>query len=224
MSTARYDEVAEWYDATLGSDPAFTELPRATALELLGPPCGTLLDVGCGGGGHTAAFAAAGWDVTGADVSQAQLAIARGRGCNVVEAPAEKLPFGDRSFDAIVSVWTHTDMDDWPAALREAKRVAKPGAPFVYFGVHPCFVGPHSEYLAGEGVPTLHTGYYRTTGRYHEAPGIVNPDGLRARVGATHLPLARFLQAVLDAGLSLERVLEPGTREFPIAIALRARC
>jgi SAM-dependent methyltransferase len=223
MGTARYDEVAEWYDASLGTDPAFTAMPRATVLELLGTPHGSLLDVGCGGGGHTAALGAAGWDVTGVDPSQAQLELARGRGCSVVEGHGEALPFADDSFDAAVSIWTHTDVDEWAAVLREVKRVAKPGATFVYFGVHPCFVGPHSEFLAGMGTPVLYEGYYRAPGRYHEAPGIVNPDGLRARVGAVHLPLAQFLQCFLDAGLSPERVVEPGTREFPIAIALRCR-
>ena len=47
--------------------------------------------------------------------------------------------------------------------------------------------------------------------------------GLRAKVGATHLPLAEFLQAFLDAGLALERVEEPGARDYPIVIALRCR-
>ena len=221
METARYDEVAEWYDGTLGTDPAFTAMPRATVFELLGPPCGTLLDVGCGGGNHTVAFAEAGWDVTGVDPSHAQLELARSRGCTVVQGRGEELPFAAASFDAVVSIWTHTDVDDWAAVLREVKRVAKPGAAFVSFGVHPCFVGPHSEFLEGKGLPVFHAGYYRTPARYHEAPGIVNPEGLRARVGAVHLPLAEFIQAYLDAGLTLERIVEPGTREFPIAIALR---
>jgi ubiquinone/menaquinone biosynthesis C-methylase UbiE len=223
MGTARYDEVAEWYDATLGTDPAFTAMPRATVLDLLGAPCGTLLDVGCGGGAHTAALAAEGWDVTGIDPSHAQRELARRRGCTVVEGRAEDLPFADASFDAVVSIWTHTDVEDWAAALGEVKRVAKPQAPFVYFGVHPCFVGPHSEFIEGKGLPVFHAGYYRTVGRYYEAPGIANPDGLRARVGAVHLPLAGFLQPFLDAGLTPERIVEPGTREFPIAIALRCR-
>jgi ubiquinone/menaquinone biosynthesis C-methylase UbiE len=221
--SARYDDVAEWYDATMAGDSALAQLPRATALELLGPPAGSLLDVGCGGGSHSAAFAAAGWDVTGVDPSEAQLLLARQRGCSVVQARGEALPFADDSFDAAVSIWTHTDVDDWPAVLREIARVTVPGGAFVYFGVHPCFVGPHSEFQEGAGLPRFHAGFYRTAGRYDDAPGIVNPDGLRARVGAVHLPLAEFLQAFLDAGLAIERIVEPGTGEFPIAVALRCR-
>ena len=135
---------------------------------------------------------------------------------------AESLPFDDDSFDAAVSLWTHTDVDDWPAALREARRIVRVGGPFVYVGVHPCFVGPHSLFAEGRGVPQLHAGWYRQSGRYDEAPGI-SPTGLRAKVGATHLPLAEFLQAFLDAGFALEQVEEPGSGDYPIAIALRCR-
>ena len=62
----------------------------------------------------------------------------------------------------------------------------------------------------------------RRPGRYEDAPGI-SPTGLRARVGASHLPLAEFLQAFVDAGFALEQVEEPGSTDYPIAIAFRCR-
>lgn len=218
----RYDDVAEWYDATLSGDSPLAAMPRETAVRLLGTPAGRLLDIGCGGGSHTAAFVAAGWDAVGIDVSEAQLRLARERGCDVVLGRAESLPFADASFDAAVSLWTHTDIDEWPTAVRETRRVVRPGGAFAYVGVHPCFVGPHSLFVEGRGVPQLHADHYRRSGRYESAPGI-SPTGLRARVGATHLPLAEFLQSFLDAGFALEHVEEPGSRDFPIAIALRCR-
>jgi ubiquinone/menaquinone biosynthesis C-methylase UbiE len=219
---ARYDEVAEWYDATLSGDSPLARMPRETALRLLGPPEGRLLDIGCGGGSHTSAFTAAGWQTVGVDVSAEQLRLARERGCEVVLGRAESLPFDDASFDAAVSLWTHTDVDDWATAVREARRVVRAGGAFVYVGVHPCFVGPHALFVEGRGVPHLHAGWYRRSGRYKAAPGI-SPTGLRARVGATHLPLAEFLQAFLDAGFALEQVEAPGSRDYPIAVALRCR-
>ena len=97
----------------------------------------------------------------------------------------------------------------------------RPGAPLVYIGAHPCFVGPHSRYVGAVGVPVLHPGY-RATGRYREGPAI-SPEGLRARVGATHLPLGLFLQAFLDAGFALERFEELEDREYPYMVALRCR-
>lgn len=221
--TARYDEHAEWYDATLAGDSVFAAMPRATALRLLGPAAGRLLDVGCGGGSHTAAFAAAGWDTVGIDVSEAQLRLARQRGCSVVQGGAESLPFAAASFDAVVSTWTHTDIDDWPAALREIRRVLRAGGPFVYLGVHPCFVGPHSVFIEGKGAPELHTEWYRREGAYGEAPGR-GGAGLRARLGVSfHQSLATFLQSFVDAGFRLEHVEEPGEQDYPTAIAFRWR-
>jgi hypothetical protein len=58
--------------------------------------------------------------------------------------------------------------------------------------------------------------------RYEEGPAI-SPEGLRARVGAVHVPLDRFLQAFLDAGLRLERFEELRNREYPYLVALRCR-
>lgn len=219
-TVARYDGVAEWYDRELATSELGLSA-RRVVVRLLGPGSGRLLDLGCGGGSHAVAFAELGWSVTGVDVSEEQLRLARGRGVDAVLGRAEELPFEDATFDAAVSMWTHTDVDDVPAALRELVRVLRPGAPFVYLGVHPCFVGPHSLFVAAEGVPMLHPGY-RVTGRYSEAPGI-SPAGLRARVGAAHAPLGLFVQAFLDVGLTLEQFEEPGDREYPYALALRWR-
>jgi SAM-dependent methyltransferase len=217
---ARYDGIAEWYDREL-ADSELGRSARAVVLRLLGDGPGRLLDVGCGGGSHAAAVAERGWDVTGVDVSEDQLRLARGRGVEVVRTDAAELPFGDASFDAAISIFTHTDVDDFAAILREAARVLRAGAPLVYLGVHPCFVGPHSRFVATEGVPALHPGY-RDAGRYDEAPGIT-PGGLRVKVGAVHLPLGPFVQAFLDAGFALERFEEPGTRPYPGIVALRCR-
>jgi len=219
MAEARYDAVAGWYDAEF----ATTELglsARRIVLRLLGDGPGRLLDAGCGGGAHARAFAERGWEVTGVDVSPAQLELARERGIDAVEADAAALPFEDASFDGAVSMFTHTDVEDFAAVVSELGRVLRPGAPLVYLGIHPCFVGPHA-FVHDRDVPELHPGY-RDTSYRREAPGIWG-EGLRAKVGAAHLPLGRFLQAFLDAGLRLERFEEPEGRDYPHVVALRAR-
>ncbi len=87
-------------------------------------------------------------------------------------------------------------------------------------GSQACFVGPHSEYAEGrDALPTLHPGY-RDTSWSTDAPGIT-PDGIRARVGARHLPLGLFLQSFLDAGFHLDRIEEPDERECPKVLAVR---
>jgi SAM-dependent methyltransferase len=220
MGTARYDGIADWYDTEFQPAPLESETWE-TLVRLLGGGGGSLIDVGCGTGGYAAGLAERGWDVTGVDVSEDMLRRATARGVRTVRADVTALPFGDGSFDAAVSTFTHTDVDDFAGLLREVVRVLRPGAPFVYVGAHPCFVGPHSVYDVDRGAPELHPGWYRLTGRYAEAPGIWRSSGVRIRVGASHLPLGLFLQAFLDAGLRLEHVEEPAEREYPFGLAFR---
>jgi SAM-dependent methyltransferase len=216
----RYDGHAEYYEDFRGElgDDELEALGR-----LLGPGPGRCLDIGCGTGAPTAAVARLGWSVVGVDVSSDLLAVARGRGLDVVEASARDLPFDDDSFDAVLSVWTHTDIDDFPGAVVEALRVLRPDAPLVYIGAHPCFVGPHSLLVAPGRPPELHPGY-RPARRYDgSAPGIGNPQGLRGRVGAKHLPLHDLFGAFTGAGLRIERFEELGDLDYPHLIGLRAR-
>jgi SAM-dependent methyltransferase len=217
---ARYDGVADWYDREL-ADTELGESARRIVIRLLGDGPGLLLDVGCGTGLLARELAEHDWAVTGIDISDDQLRLARSRGVDVQLADAHQLPFADGSFDAAVSFFTHTDVDDFPLTLRETARVLRPDGPLVYVGVHPCFVGPHSRFVSAEGVPVLHPGYRRTD-RYTKAPGI-SPAGLRARVGATHIPLGRFVAAFLAAGFRIDHFEEPETREYPYMLALRCR-
>ena len=220
---ARYDGFADWYDAEL-ADTELGEAARRIVTRLLGDGSGRLLDVGCGTGLLAVSLARLGWAVTGVDISEDQLRLARARGVDAQLADAHKLPFPDGSFEGAVSFFTHTDLDDFALALKELVRVLEPGSPVVYAGAHPCFVGPHSRFVSAEGVPALHPGWYRATARYVEAPG-TSPHGLRARVSAVHLPLGLFVQAFLDAGLRLEQFEEPASsgREYPYMVALRCR-
>jgi SAM-dependent methyltransferase len=222
MAGARYDGIADWYDTEFQPAPLESETWQTIA-GLLGQGEGRLVDVGCGTGSYGAALAGLGWTVTGVDISEDMLRRAREKGVEAVRADATALPFEDASFDAAVSVFTHTDVEDFSAVVREVARVLRPGAPFVYIGVHPCFVGPHSVYDPEGAVPELHSGWYRLTSRYDEAPGIWRGAGVRIRVGASHLPLGLFLQTFLDAGLQLERVVEPDEREYGYGLAFRWR-
>jgi SAM-dependent methyltransferase len=217
-TSARYDGVVEWYE---DFRPSLNDEELEALRRLLGPGAGRCLDLGCGTGVALPELIRLGWIAVGVDISEKMLGRARAHGAELHRASAESLPFADESFDAAVSLWLHTDVDDFPAILHEAVRVLRPGKPFLYIGAHPCFVGPHSRFIAAEGVPTLHLGY-RDTGRYDDGPAI-GPDGLRALVGATHLPLGLFLQSFLDAGFAIEHFEELGAREYPYEVALRCR-
>ena len=217
---ARYDPHVDWYEEFR---PSLNEDEVDVLRRFLGPGPGRCLDLGCGTGAAIPELVLLGWTVTGVDVSEEMLSRAQERAAEaeLIQAPAEALPFEDGAFDAGVSIWTHTDVDDFPAILREAARVVRPRAPFVYVGAHPCFVGPHSRFIEAKGVPALHAGY-RSTARYDGGPAI-GPDGLRARVGARHLPLGLFLQSFLETGFQILRFEELGAREYPYIVALGCR-
>ena len=50
----------------------------------------------------------------------------------VLRAPAEDLPFEDDSFDTVVTTLVLCGVDDQPRALREARRVLRPGGRLLF--------------------------------------------------------------------------------------------
>lgn len=55
-----------------------------------------------------------------------------GRAAEVVEAPAERLPFADDDFDTIVCTLVLCTVDDVPATLAEIARVLRPGGRLLF--------------------------------------------------------------------------------------------
>jgi len=53
-------------------------------------------------------------------------------GATVLRAPAEDLPFSDGSFDVAVSTLVLCGVDDQPRALRELRRVLRPGGQLLF--------------------------------------------------------------------------------------------
>jgi SAM-dependent methyltransferase len=222
VATAHYDGVADWYDENFPPSPQVTDTVR----RLAGRGPGRALDLGCGTGFHLPTLVELGWTVAGVDVSEDQLRVARkrvGETVDLVHGDGTELPFDDGSFDLVLSAFTHTDVDGFATMIGEAARTLAPRGRIVYLGPHPCFVGPHSTFVEGRGVPTLHPGY-ADTGRYEPTSGRFSPTGIRARVGAVHLPLGELLQAFLGAGLHIDAFEEPVPvdREYPHWLALRA--
>ena len=97
-----------------------------------------VLDVGCGAGTDLARFARGGAIVTGVDLSQSAIALARqnfeqqGLHADLREADGEQLPFEDNAFDL---VFAHGVVQYTPGARKlvdECRRVLKPGGEAVF--------------------------------------------------------------------------------------------
>src|SRR3954447_13061740 len=103
-------------------------------------PGQTVLDAGCGSGAFLRVAADHGAVLSGIDASEALLAIARERvpDAGLSLGDLQHLPYADDTFDAVTGFCSFFFADDMVAALREAGRVAKPGAPVVIqvWGAH----------------------------------------------------------------------------------------
>src|SRR5213596_580093 len=99
-----------------------------------------VLDVGCGAGAFLRLVAQRGGVPSGIDASDALIAFARARlpGASLHVGEMESLPWRDESFDLVTGFNSFFFADDMVAALREAGRVAKPGAAVVIqvWGAH----------------------------------------------------------------------------------------
>jgi SAM-dependent methyltransferase len=107
--------------------PTYEEGIRRAGIQ----PGDRVLDVGCGTGVFLEAVNKLGARPHGLDASRALLGVARARvpQAELRVGDAESLPFDDDSFDAVTGFNSFFFADDMVAALREAGRVAKPGAP-----------------------------------------------------------------------------------------------
>jgi ubiquinone/menaquinone biosynthesis C-methylase UbiE len=102
--------------------------------EIAATPHAVVLDLGCGAGHASFAVASHAASVTAYDLTAQMLAVvqreasARGlKNIATVQGMAEVLPFPDAHFDFVISRFSAHHWHDVPAALREARRVLKPG-------------------------------------------------------------------------------------------------
>lgn len=107
--------------------------------ERIGPLAGRrVLDVGCGGGLVAEALARCGAEVTGLDVSERALAVARAHAASgglrirYEVGRAEALPFADGGFDAVICADCLEHVDDLERVISEVSRVLVDGGAFCF--------------------------------------------------------------------------------------------
>ena len=99
--------------------------------------------------------------------------------------------------------------------LSEIHRVLAPGGVFVHVGVHPCFCGGFADRSDPNAI-VIRRGYLDgqwTTDSWTD-------QGLRDKVGASHVPLAELLNAFVTAGFRLDGLSEGG-RPTPVVLSVK---
>jgi SAM-dependent methyltransferase len=119
----------DWSETESQMRPSYELAVKRAGLR----PGQTVLDAGCGSGAFLRVAADHGAVVSGIDASEALLAIARERvpDAELSLGDLQRLPYPDDTFDAVTGFCSFFFADDMVEALREAGRVAKPGAPVV---------------------------------------------------------------------------------------------
>lgn len=178
----RLDELehAGWARQSATYDDGFGALAVGVHEAMLDAAAGCrLLDVGCGTGRLAAAAAERGNQVAATDVVHdmvARTAVAV-PGAAVVRAALPHLPFADGAFDAAVGAFVVNHVADPPAALRELRRVVRPGGRVVLS----CWdtdernrvLGVFSEAIA-------HVGADESGGLFSASPFRATPDAFAA--------------------------------------------
>lgn len=105
-------------------------------IKLRNIPGSKILDVGCGGGFLSNDLAKLGFDVTGVDLSQESLNVAKAhdetQSVKYEIADAFHLPYADGTFDILTSMDFLEHVEDPKAVIQEFSRVLKPGGLFFF--------------------------------------------------------------------------------------------
>ena len=145
-SNTSWGNVAEWYDEMLEtSDDSYQKnviLPNVS--RILNPKQGDrILDLACGQGFFSRAFALAGADVAGVDASAELIALARKHPSKKIAyyaAPADKLDFlAPGSFDAAVMILAIQNIKNIAGVFSELRRVLIPSGKLILVMNHPAF-------------------------------------------------------------------------------------
>ncbi|MET9296701.1 class I SAM-dependent methyltransferase [Streptomyces sp. NPDC003077] len=150
-----YDAVSVRYDEAYGAETKYRALLADLCRRI--PAGGRVLDLGCGSGVPVArTLAAAGYRVTGVDISEVQIRRARERvpQAEFVHADATAATFEAASFDAVVSFFAliHIPLAEQPPLLRRIAGWLRPGGWFVATTGHGAWTGTEENWLGG-GAP-----------------------------------------------------------------------
>jgi SAM-dependent methyltransferase len=228
------EEVARYWDANAGPWAAEVRRGADLAREWLNNPAflafiGDLrgrqvLDAGCGEGSNTRILARRGARMTGVDISERMIDLARQAeraeplGIRYERTSYADLGrFADGSFDAVVSFMALMDGPRFDLAMREAFRVLRPGGMLAFSITHPCFLTKGATWLrdeAGVKVKWMVSGYFDSTGwverwRFEDASK-EQPEFAVPRFDRT---LSEYVNPLIAAGFVLKEIQEPRPSE-----------
>lgn len=170
-------------------------------------PTGTILEIGAGSAPCSRWLASQGRQVTASDISPAMIAHASrlntetGHTFDLIVAGIEDLPVPDNSFDiAFTSFGAIGFIPDLTRAFTEIARVLRPGGQWVYAATHPMsWIFPDSPFR--EDLSVIRP--------YGKRDVYVETSGKTVAYAEFSHTIADHMNALIDAGFTIERVDEP---------------
>lgn len=188
--------------------------PPENKLNLLGDVRGLrILEVGCGGGQCSIAFARQGAVAAGLDLSDEQLAYARrlaeqeGVAVQLVQGSAEDLSaFANGAWDLVFSAFAFQYVADMPRCLAECSRVLRSGGRLVFSLDHPfrdCFI----DFETPDGREEMSIVPARSY--FDNSPLQWNWGNTGIRMASHHFSIGHWTEMLAGAGFQVRRILEP---------------
>ncbi len=175
MSDRPFDRAADYYDATRDLPEPLASDGIAAILRYARPrPDALVLEVGAGTGRISSPLLQQGTRLIGLDLSRPMLQRLRAKqpSARVAEANAVRLPFAAEQFDGLLTIHVLHLVGRWREALREIRRVLRPGAAYVNSW----------HWHAGDSVDQTLRNYWRSRVEAHGAewrrPGIQSREEL----------------------------------------------
>ncbi|MCZ8515369.1 class I SAM-dependent methyltransferase [Paenibacillus filicis] len=157
---SNFDFIAEKYEETVKKDGLRRYMYILEQLAKEGEMEGKhICDIGCGPGELSAELSVKGAKVTGVDLSEKMLALARTKSSSVewIHDDAMHLKaISDGSMDYVVSNLMLMDVPDFMAVFHTVHRVLAPGGTMFWTIMHPCFQSPFSYPLKEGGRKVSH--------------------------------------------------------------------
>ncbi len=206
-----WEDHAGWWQEgfTDGADAEYEEQILPLVSEL-GDGADAVLDIGTGEGQIARRLADGGAStVCGIDPTAAQVREARRRGGapQYVRADAAALPFPDARFDLAVACLVFEHIDPLDLAVAEVARVLRPGGRFLFLLNHPLLQTPDSGWI-DDHVLDPPEQYWRI-GPYLTESHVIEEVRKGVFIPFIHRPLGRYVNALIDSGLGLTRLIEP---------------
>lgn len=170
-----FDRAAGYYDQTRSMPEVVARKGVRAILDLAGP-AGRILDVGTGTGRVSIPLLDAGADLVGCDLSSAMLGRLQAKlpGARILQADGSRLPFPGSQFDAVLTVHVLHLIAPWQEALREFRRVLRPGG--VYLNASTYANTNTGVSSAREQMRTFWRGWVEAHGAPIHQPGVRDHD------------------------------------------------